>query len=128
MTGLAAGLTGVMTFAFNAGTGNLLYPTMQEVRLPTNMYFDQYTVTTQGITGVVDFDLYRTTYATYATLTNLSVTGIGIYGIGGTKAQSNTTTAAWAGTTGLYGDIIQCKISGATGISGATLALDYHAY
>jgi hypothetical protein len=124
LTGVMAGVTGVMNFVFNAGAGNLLYPSTAEVVAPFNYKLNSWTVL-NGVTGLSDYDVNRCTAANYSTMTALGATGIGTYGVGGSKA---TDSKFWTGSTGLYGDIIQVKLVGVTGIASSTLAISYNTY
>jgi hypothetical protein len=127
-TGAPMGVTGVFNFDIRGLTGII-----GDITLPARTAFTNWQVTL-NLTGIIDIDLYRSTYTNYRPgATGLTATGVGIYGsVAGIKGSG--TTSYWYSSTGAQGDIITINVAGLTGGTAttpnlrATLALNYYNY
>lgn len=111
--------TGILHIAIDNEDDYLDAGYKADVMVPYECQFHKWNVF-GGETGTISFEIYKSNVASFPTETQFTGTqpslSLQMYGSGSLTAQ---------GWTGVFGDVIRVKVTSATGMYRATLALEY---
>jgi len=125
-TGVQMGATGAINFImYTVPTSMLVTGIQGDITLPFAIKLNSWQLLA-GTTGIMTVDLWINNYANFPPI-SANAMHSGATGPWLSNAIKNTgTTTGWGSPTGAQGDIIRVNIEGVTGISMASLSLNYN--